>query len=96
MLSTCQDSILLVVFDKFYRQIQKNTMMTSSRRHFMLLGFENLKFSETLHKLLSLQVSNFWFSGSNFKEVSVRHQMLPLFLVMTSFIIVELSNLHIL
>ena len=29
-------------------------------------------------------------------EVSVRHEILPLFLVMTSFVIVELLNLHIL
>ena len=29
-------------------------------------------------------------------EVSVRKEILPLFLVMTSFVIVELSNLHIL
>ena len=29
-------------------------------------------------------------------EVSVRYQILPLFLVMTSFTIVKLSNLHIL
>ena len=37
-----------------------------------------------------------WLSGSNFMEVSVRHKILPLFLVMTSFVIVELSNLRIL
>ena len=29
-------------------------------------------------------------------EVIVRYQMFPLFLVMTSFIVVKLSNLHIL
>ena len=47
------------VFGKFYRQIQKNTMMMSSWRQFMLLAFENLEFSKILYRLLSLQVSNF-------------------------------------
>ena len=63
----------------------RKTMMTSSWRHFMLLGFENLKFSETLYRLSSLQVSNrlvVWigFYGGYCK----RYQILPLFLLMTS------------
>ena len=37
-----------------------------------------------------------WLSGSNFVEVSVKHEILPLFLVMTSFVDIEFSNLHIL
>ena len=69
--------------------------MTSSSHHFILLGFENPKFCETLYK--PLQVSNLL---SNFMEVSVRHEILPLFfgndVIMTSSVIVELLNLHIL
>ena len=66
----------------------------------MLLGFENLKFSETLYRLPSLQVSNrlvIWiefYGGSckipNFATVFGND------VIMTSFIIVKLSNLHIL
>ena len=37
-----------------------------------------------------------WLSGSNFMEVSVRQENMPLFLVMKSFVIVKLLNLHIL
>ena len=50
--------MLQVVFGKFYRQIKKNTMMTSSSRHFMLLGFKNLKLCKTEYKLSPLQASN--------------------------------------
>ena len=50
--------MLQVVFGKFYRQIKKNTMMTSSWHHFMLLEFENHKFCQTGFRLSSLQVSN--------------------------------------
>ena len=46
------------------------------------------------YHLYKFQIS--WLSGSNFMEVSVRYQILPLFLVMTSCIIVKLSNLHML
>ena len=46
------------------------------------------------YHLSKFQIS--WLSGSNFMEVSVRYQIFTLFLVMTSFIIVKLSNLHIL
>ena len=49
--------MLQVVFGKFYRQIEKNTIMTSSWRHLMLLKFENLKFCETEYRLSALQVS---------------------------------------
>ena len=47
---------LRVVFGKFYRQIKKNTMMTSSWSQFMFSDFENLKFCKTGYGLSSLQV----------------------------------------
>ena len=61
----------------------------------MLLGFENPKFYETLYRLLPLQVSNLLVVWIDFIEVIVRQEILPLFLVMTSFVIVKLLNLYI-
>ena len=61
----------------FYRQIKKNAMMTPSWRHFMFLGFENLKFCKTGYRLSCRQVSNL-LVGSNFMEVSVRPPKTPL------------------
>ena len=53
-------------------------------RHFMLLGFYNLSFLKLYidYHLSKFQIS--WLSGSNFMEVSVRYQIFPLFLVITS------------
>ena len=51
----------------------------------MLLGFENPKFCETLYRHYhpsKFQIS--WLSGSIFMEVSVRHEILSLFLVIMS------------
>ena len=66
-------------------------------RSFQIVRISNPQFCETLYILSLLQVSNplvFWVK---FMEVSVRHRILPLFLViMTSYVIVELLNLHIL
>ena len=67
-LSACKVSILQVFHGKFYRQIKKNTMMTSSKRHFMLLEFENLKFSKTEYRLSFLQGSNLLIVGIEFYE----------------------------
>ena len=57
-LSSCKFSMLQAVFGKFYRQIKKNTMKMSSLRHFMFLGFENLKFCKTGYRLSSSSSGN--------------------------------------
>ena len=77
-LAACKVSMLQVVFGKFYRQIKKNTIMTSSWRHSKLLGFQNLKFCETGYTLSSLQLSNLLIVWINFMEVSVRPPRTPL------------------
>ena len=56
---------------KFYRQIMKTIMMTSSWRHFMLLRFENLTFVQ-LNIGYHLCKFQSWLSASHFMEVSVR------------------------
>ena len=63
----------------------------------------DLKISNFLKLYIDYHLSKFqifWLSGSNFMEVSVRYHIFPLFLVydviMTSFINVKFSNLHIL
>ena len=68
-------------------------MMTISLRHFMLLGFENLKFCEAGYRLSALQVSNLvvvWieFYGGWCKT--------PKNTIVTSFLITEFANKHIL
>ena len=53
-------------------------MLTSSWRPFMLLGFENLNFVKLNIGYHSFKFQISWLSGSNFMEVSVRHQKTPL------------------
>ena len=81
----------LTSFIDRFRKHNYDFIMTS----FHVFGdLKILNFLKLYIDLSKFQIS--WLSGSNFIEVIVRHQILPLFLVMTSFIIVELSNLLIL
>ena len=71
-----------MVFGKFYRQIKKNNDDVNS-------CCWDLKISNLLKLYIDYHFSKFqisWLSGSNFMEVSVRHQILSLFLVMTLFL----------
>ena len=68
------------------------------RHHDVISCCWDLEISNFLKLCIDYHLSKFqisWLSGSNFLEVSVRYQISPLFLVMTSFIITKLSNLQI-
>ena len=84
--------MLWVVCGKFYGRIEKNTLMTSSLRHFMLLGFENLRFVRLNIDYQPAKFENSWLSGSNFMEVDVRHQKHHYDVIMTLFLITEFPN----
>ena len=66
----------------------------------MLLRFENLKFFKLYMDYHLSKFEVFWLSGSYFMEVSVKYPHFPIVfgndVIMTSFIIVMLLNLHIL
>ena len=99
-LSAWKVSMLWVVWVKFYRGIWKNTMMTSSWCHFKFLGFEICIPHETDYRLYisppSFKSLKSLLSGSNFSEVSIRHQRHNYDAIMTSFHNTGFSKLHIL
>ena len=82
----------LTSFIDRFRKHNDDVIMTS----FDFVGILNYRFLKLYidYHLSKFQI--FWPSGSNFMKVSVRYHIFPSFFVMTSFIIVKLSNLHIL